>query len=193
MAPTPSPDPAPLGPGERSALLAIAWRAVRAGLEVPWIELDLAALPPRLGEPGASFVSLHREGRLRGCMGRLEATRPLAEDVAGNARAAAYFDPRFPALAPAEIPGLELEISVLTPSVPLEVESETHLLALLRPGVDGLILAERQRRATFLPTVWRELPDPRDFLGHLKRKAGLPADYWSGSLRFERYSTESIA
>ena len=77
--------------------------------------------------------------------------------------------------------------------MPLEVESETHLLAVLRPGVDGLILAERQRRATFLPTVWRELPDPRDFLGHLKRKAGLPADYWSGDLRFERYSTESIA
>lgn len=189
----PSPESPPLAAEERSALLDIAWRAVRAGLEVPWIEVDLAALPARLGEPGASFVSLHRGGRLRGCMGRLEATRPLAEDVAGNARAAAYFDPRFPALAPAEIAGLELEISVLTPSVPLEVESETHLLAVLRPGVDGLILAERHRRATFLPTVWRELPDPRDFLGHLKRKAGLPADYWSGDLRFERYSTESIA
>ncbi|GMU64696.1 MAG: hypothetical protein AMXMBFR36_09700 [Acidobacteriota bacterium] len=189
----PSPEAPPLAAEERSALLDIAWRAVRAGLDVPWIEVDLAALPPRLGEPGASFVSLHREGRLRGCMGRLEATRPLAEDVAGNARAAAYFDPRFPALAAEEFAGLELEISVLTPAVPLEITSEAQLLAALRPGVDGLILAERQRRATFLPTVWRELPDPRDFLGHLKRKAGLPADYWSESLRFERYSTESIA
>jgi AmmeMemoRadiSam system protein A len=193
MAPTPSPDRAPLDTAERAALLDIAWRAVRAGLEVPWIDIDLAALPERLAEPGASFVSLHRAGRLRGCMGRLEATRPLAEDVAGNARAAAYFDPRFPALAPEELAGLELEISVLTPSVPLEVGSESDLLATLRPGVDGLILIERQRRATFLPTVWRELPDPRDFLGHLKRKAGLPAGHWSESLRFERYTTESIA
>src|SRR5690606_34011985 len=151
------PEAPPLAAAEQGGLLEIAALAIAAGLDVPWFDVDLAALPPRLALPGASFVSLHRAGRLRGCMGRLEPSRPLAEDVAGNARAAAYFDPRFAPLAADERDDLELEISVLGRPEPLVVADEAELLALLRPGIDGLIVHERGRRATFLPAVWRQL------------------------------------
>lgn len=183
---------APLAPAEREALREIAWRAVRAGLDVPWIDVDLGALPSRLSEPGASFVSLHRGGKLRGCMGRLEPTRPLAEDVAGNARAAAFFDPRFPPLAPAELDGLELEISVLGEPEPLAAADEADLLRRLRPGVDGLIVEAGGRRATFLPAVWRQIPAPGEFVGQLRKKAGISERAAFDRLSFRRYRVESI-
>ncbi len=187
---------APLAPDARAALADLARRSIAAGLEVPWLEFDLAALPPRLAAPGASFVSLHRAGRLRGCMGRLEATRPLAEDVAGNARAAAFFDPRFPPLAADEMADLDLEISILGPAHDLPVRDEAELLAALRPGIDGLILHEAgprgARRATFLPSVWRQLPDPLAFARGLEQKAGLSPGSWSPTRRYQRYEVESI-
>ena len=114
------------------------------------------------------------------------------EDVAENAFAAAFRDPRFPPLRPDEYPRLEYHISILNPPEPMTVTSEADLLQQLRPGVDGLVLIEGARRATFLPSVWEQLPDPRQFLAHLKMKAGLPADYWSDSLRFERYTVEEF-
>jgi AmmeMemoRadiSam system protein A len=189
-----SPDRAPgLSVGERRQLVAIARAAIAAGRVAPVVAPDTAQLPPALAAPGASFVSLHRpDGALRGCIGSLEAHRPLAVDVAANARAAAFEDPRFPPVAAGEAPALVLEISVLQPSVPLPAASEEELLAALRPGVDGLVLVEGLRRATFLPAVWRQLPEPRDFLAHLKRKAGLPPDYWSPTLRFLRYTVDEI-
>lgn len=187
------PEAPPLAAAEQGGLLEIAALAIAAGLDVPWFDVDLAALPPRLALPGASFVSLHRAGRLRGCMGRLEPSRPLAEDVAGNARAAAYFDPRFAPLAADERDDLELEISVLGRPEPLVVADEAELLALLRPGIDGLIVHERGRRATFLPAVWRQLPEPRDFIRHLARKAGLSPATWGSGRRFERYAVECFA
>jgi AmmeMemoRadiSam system protein A len=141
----------------------------------------------------ASFVTLNHSGMLRGCIGHLEATLPLVEDVAENAFSAAFRDPRFPALTDAEYAGLELHISVLTPAEPLACDSERDLLRQMRPYRDGLILSEGLRRGTFLPSVWEQLPDPRDFLLHLKRKAGLPDEYWSPSLQVYRYETESFS
>ncbi|HSM14538.1 MAG TPA: AmmeMemoRadiSam system protein A [Thermoanaerobaculia bacterium] len=194
MAPGASPEPgAVLGADERGLLLDLARRAIRAGLDVPWLEIDLERLPAALRAPGASFVTLtERGGGLRGCMGRLEATRPLAEDVAGNARAAAFFDPRFPPVEPGELDWLEIEVSVLSAAAPLAVASERELLAALRPGIDGLIVEAAGHRATFLPSVWATLPDPREFVVQLRRKAGLGAAGFEPGQRYSRYTAEKF-
>lgn len=145
---------------------------------------------PEWRQPGASFVTLTRHGELRGCIGSLEAWRPLAEDVAANARAAAFRDPRFTPLTAGELAGIRVEVSLLTPAQPLPWRDEAEALAQLRPGIDGVILIAGRHRATFLPQVWEQLPNPADFLAHLKRKAGLAADYWGSDLRLERYTVE---
>jgi len=145
---------------------------------------------PEWREPGASFVTLTQQGALRGCIGSLEAHRPLAEDVAANARAAAFRDPRFAPLVADELARTRVEVSLLTPAQPLSCRDEADALAQLRPHIDGVILSAGRQRATFLPQVWEQLPDPADFLAQLKRKAGLPADFWSADLRLERYTVE---
>ncbi|GAB4166448.1 MAG: hypothetical protein OHK0026_17040 [Rhodocyclaceae bacterium] len=142
---------------------------------------------PRLREPGASFVTLTEDGELRGCIGSLEAVRPLIEDVRSNAVAAAFRDPRFPPLRREEFDRVRVEVSVLAPAEPMSFRDEADALSQLRPGQDGVILACGHARATFLPQVWESLPGPRDFLAHLKRKAGLPADFWSDGIRLARY------
>lgn len=147
---------------------------------------------PELEAPRATFVTLKLDGVLRGCIGMLEAQRPLWLDVVHNARAAAFRDPRFPPLGLAELDPLHIEISVLSPPEPLPAPDRASLLAALRPGQDGLTLEEGARRATYLPAVWASLPEPQDFLAQLLLKAGLPRDHWSGQLRFFRYSTESF-
>lgn len=194
MAPGASPERgAGLGAEERGILLDLARRAIRAGPDGLRPAIDLERLPAVLRAPGASFVTLsEREGGLRGCMGRLEATRPLAEDVAGNARAAAFFDPRFPPVEREELDRLEVEVSVLSAALPLAVSSERELLAALRPGVDGLIVEAAGHRATFLPAVWETLPDPRDFVTQLRRKAGLGAAGFEPGQRYSRYSAEKF-
>ncbi len=148
------------------------------GLELPPVPWD--RLPPRLREPGASFVTLYRNGELRGCIGALEPRLPLAEDVRVHAVAAALQDPRFPPVTPDELPEIEVEVSVLTPLQPLGYRDPEDLLRRLRPGVDGVVIEDPAtgRRATFLPQVWEKLPDPRVFLAHLCLKAGLPPDAW---------------
>lgn len=143
----------------------------------------------RLADPGACFVTLHRTGRLRGCIGTLEARRPLLDDVIANARAAALDDPRFPAVATAEIDVLEVDVSVLSPAEPLEFDDHADLLRRLRPGTDGIILAHRGRRATFLPSVWAQLPDPASFLLHLRHKAGIEDRVPTAAIAVERYTT----
>jgi uncharacterized protein len=176
---------------QRRALLDIAWRSIRHGLERgAALNLDPGEFEPPLREPAASFVTLHSNGQLRGCIGNLQASRPLARDVAENAFAAAFRDPRFPALEHSELADLDLQISVLGAPQPLRFDSETDLLSQLRPGLDGLILEQGDRRATFLPAVWETLPDPQQFLQHLKLKAGLPPHYWSDRIRIARYGTE---
>jgi AmmeMemoRadiSam system protein A len=154
------------------------------------LPVDVERYPPVLRRPGASFVTLQEFGELRGCIGSLEAHQPLVEDIAQNAHAAAFRDPRFQPLQRQELKDLEIHISVLTPAEPMDFNSEQDLLRQLRPGTDGLILEDRGLRGTFLPSVWESLPDPRDFLAHLKLKAGLPVDYWSDTLKVSRYTCE---
>jgi len=141
-----------------------------------------------LAEPGASFVTLTRQGELRGCIGTLEAHRPLGVDVRENAVAAAFRDPRFMPITRVEFDEIRVEVSVLSPSEVLVVVSEEHALATLRPNVDGVVFEYRHYRSTFLPQVWEQLPDPAEFMAHLKRKAGLPMDFWAEEVRLSRYT-----
>jgi AmmeMemoRadiSam system protein A len=178
---------------EKQILLDLAKSSILHGLQTGKpLKIDPADFPPALLEPGATFVTLHKNNELRGCVGMLKAVRPLAEDIAENAFAAAFRDHRFPPLAAEELDHLAIHLSILTPPEPISFDSEEALLAQLRPRIDGLIIEENGRRGTFLPTVWETLPNPKQFLRHLKQKAGLPADYWSDSVRFYRYRTEGI-
>jgi len=158
--------------------------------------LRLIALPaperPFLQRPGATFVTLRQCGDLRGCIGSLQARRPLGADVRANAVAAAFDDPRFAPLSAAEYREIDVEVSVLSAASPLPVASEYDLHTQLRAGVDGLILELGRRSSTFLPQVWDMLPSTRDFVDELKRKAGLPRDFWSAELRFSRYTVEKF-
>lgn len=142
---------------------------------------------PWLAEPGASFVTLTLDGRLRGCIGTLEAHQRLLLDVKQNACGAAFRDPRFPALSHRELADTDIHVSVLTPLQTLSFTDEADALARLQPGVDGLVLEYGRHRATFLPQVWEQLPEPRHFLSQLKRKAGLPDDFWAEDVRLLRY------
>ncbi len=173
-----------MSPELGEALLGIARGAIGS-------HFGLAAEPvpelPELREPGASFVTLTERGELRGCIGSLQAQRPLREDVRRNALAAAFHDPRFPPLERRELDAIRVEVSLLEPPVALPVRDEADALAQLRPGIDGVVFSYRSARATFLPQVWESLPEPREFLAQLKRKAGLPADFWSDEVRLARY------
>jgi AmmeMemoRadiSam system protein A len=184
---------AELAPEHRRRLLTLARGSIRHGLDTgrPLVP-DPADQPPALLVPRAAFVTLELGGRLRGCIGHLEATQALALDVSDNAFAAAFQDPRFPPLTERELAPLGIKISVLTPATELSFADETELLATIEPGIDGLILTDRGRRGTFLPAVWEQLPEPLDFLRRLKEKAGLPPDHWTDSLRVWRYRTESF-
>ncbi len=138
--------------------------------------IDLDALPESLSRDGACFVTLTKRGELRGCIGSLEARRPLVEDVRANAMAAAFHDPRFPPVRTEELDDLCVEVSVLSAPQPLSYDGPDDLFAKLRPGVDGVVIESGSNRATFLPQVWDKLPDPHQFLGQLCRKAFLPTD-----------------
>jgi len=184
---------APLAPLVRQSLLDLARASIDFGLRHGRpLAAPLDECPPELREHRASFVTLQRQGTLRGCIGSLEARRPLIADVTENAYAAAFRDPRFPPVALHEFADLEIHLSLLTPPEPVEAASESDLLRQLRPGEDGLILQEGSRRATFLPAVWESLPEPHRFVRHLKQKAGLPAEYWSDTLTVFRYRAEHI-
>jgi len=149
---------------------------------------DADTTAPWLREPGACFVTLTQDEQLRGCIGTLEAHRPLRADVRANALSAAFHDPRFAPLSVRELDLIELEVSLLSPLQTLDFGSEAEALTQLRPGIDGLVFAYGTRRSTFLPQVWEQLPDTHDFMAHLKRKAGLPADFWHREVRLQRYT-----
>lgn len=180
-------------PTHRRSLRALARDSIEHGLRhhEP-VRVSLEAWPERLRQPCSTFVTLRLGDRLRGCVGALEPARPLARDVAVNAFAAAFRDPRFTPLTTVEFTDIEVHVSLLSPIEPLVASSEADLIRQLRPGVDGLIFEEGDRRGTFLPTVWRSLPSAGDFLAQLKTKAGLPPDYWSETLRAYRYTTEEF-
>ncbi|RME52130.1 AmmeMemoRadiSam system protein A [Candidatus Woesearchaeota archaeon] len=137
--------------------------------------------PQKTTLPGASFVTLTKNGTLRGCIGTLHPYRPLFEDVAANAAAAATLDPRFPPVTPEELDDVTIEISLLTTPQPLAFSSPDELLSILEKEKPGVILSDKGRSATFLPQVWEQLPQPEAFLAHLCLKAGLPPDDWRTS------------
>jgi AmmeMemoRadiSam system protein A len=190
MAPGSSPE---LDEASGRALLEVARASLAHGV-THGRALPVAAerYPESLRALGACFVTLRRAGALRGCIGSLEATRPLIEDDAGNAFAAGFRDPRFAPLGAAELEELEVHVAVLGAPVPLPCASEDELLAELRPGIDGLVLREGARRSTFLPAVWESLPEPAAFLRELRRKAGLPPRHWSPAMRFWRYTVQEF-
>ena len=174
---------APLDQEQGRALAILARRAILehfgrgldpAGEETLARKLSDPALARKMGV----FVTLNRRGRLRGCIGSLTGIEPIVEGVRRNAVNAAFGDPRFPPLSEEELDGLEIEVSVLSEPVPLEAAHGKDLIAKLRPGTDGVIIRDGVRSATFLPQVWKQLPDPAEFLSHLCLKAGLPADRW---------------
>ncbi len=173
-----------LGP----VLLALARASILHGLAQGVAKpVSPATLPAPLAAPGAVFVTLKRNGALRGCIGSPMAWRPLGEDVADNAFKAAFADPRFPPLRPEEMDRLQLSVSLLTPPQPMAFANEADLLAQLRPRTDGLIIEDLGRRALFLPSVWEQLPDKAVFLAQLKIKAGLGAGHWSPGFRASRF------
>jgi len=178
-------------PGGRGpVLIAIARASIEQGGAEP---MPSAWGHDWLGALGASFVTLRLDEDLRGCIGSIDARRALGEDVARNARAAAYRDPRFPPVSAHERPRLAIEVSVLSPREPFVAASEAEALARLRPGIDGIALEYGHASATFLPQVWESLPGPDEFLEQLRRKAGLPARFWHADLRLSRYTVEKFA
>jgi len=180
--------------GARRELLRLARQALTSRLDrgkAP--QINVGSFNPLLQTYAASFVTLEQAGRLRGCIGSLVAHRPLVEDVAINVQKSAFDDPRFRPFKAEELANTQIKIAVLSPPGPLQVSDQADLEARLVPGRDGLILRDQGRSGTFLPMVWEKLPDPHAFVQALKRKAGLPPDHWSATLRVERFCAESFA
>jgi uncharacterized protein len=168
-----------LSESDRQTLLRVAREAIRAVVEGRALpELDLKACSVDLRMNGASFVTLTIADQLRGCIGTLEAYQPLILDVQEHAVAAATQDYRFPPVGEEEVPLLQIEISRLTPTRPLEYGDWRDLIAKLRLGVDGVLIRDGFQRATFLPQVWEKVPDPQEFMTHLCYKMGASGDLW---------------
>lgn len=167
-------------------LLSIARAAIAQVLHAPHAAADETAA--WLAEPGASFITLTQSGELRGCIGTLQAHRPLLIDIKSNAVSAALHDPRFLPLTLEEFVTVQVEVSLLTAPQPLAFANETDALAQLRPGIDGVVFEYGRHRSTFLPQVWESLAQPQLFLAMLKRKAGLPDNFWAEDVRLSRYT-----
>lgn len=190
-APDAVPEPVAVPSFYGPTLLTLARRAIARDLGLP--HHDSVEVQQNLRGPGACFVTLTLDGHLRGCIGSLEAWRSLKDDVEANARAAAFRDPRFPALTAEEFERVRIEVSVLSAPEPMEVTTEQEAVERLHPGVDGVILMAGAHRGTFLPQVWQQLPDPHDFIAHLKRKAGLASTaVWQPDWHLSRYGVTAF-
>ena len=182
-----------LNAAQKQQLHEIAKNSIVNGLNKSEpINIELSDYDDDLQTKRATFVTLHKHGQLRGCIGILEPLRPLAEDIAHNAFAAAFSDHRFPPVSADEIDHLDIHISILATPEEISFSSEEELVSQLRPGVDGLIMQEGKQRGTFLPSVWESVTDRHDFLNHLKQKSGLPANYWSDTIKVQRYTVEEF-
>lgn len=179
-----------LRPDEGVALMRLAVAAVRAKLLAEQFPMPVPR-SARLRSAGASFVTLERAGRLLGCIGTLQASRPLYVDVVRNARRA-MADPRLPPVGADAWPALDVKVSVLSAPEPVAVAGRDALVATLRPGVDGLLLTDGMRRATFLPSVWVKLAEPDRFVAALLAKGGWPATEWPADLAVSRYTTHEF-
>ncbi len=172
------------------SLLAIARAAISSALGRPQKTPEEADW---LQQPGACFVTLTQHHQLRGCIGTLQARRPLLADVKSNAVAAALQDPRFPPLRLDELAYTQIEVSLLSPMQALFFKNEAEALSQLRPGTDGVVFEFGHHRSTFLPQVWEQLPQPTEFMAHLKRKAGLAPDFWDDAVQLQRYTVDKWA
>ncbi len=179
---------------QKQYLLQLARQSIEHGAKTGKpLQLDCTPLDPPLTEPGSSFVTLHKAGKLRGCIGSLTPSLPLVNDVIKHACSAAFDDHRFQSVNLEEVSSLHIEISILTPQVQMFFDSEAGVIEQLQPFKDGVTLEEGIKRATFLPAVWEKLPDKHLFLEELKYKAGLPKDYWSTTIKVFRYYTICIS
>jgi len=182
-----------LSADEQDRLLDIARQSIMNGLDCgAALQLDVAGLDANLRVDSAVFVTLTLGGDLRGCIGSLQPSAPLAQAVANAAFNAAFQDPRFAPVQAEEIENLRLEVSVLSSMELIAVDTRQGLLDDLQPGVDGLLLEEQGHRATFLPQVWEKMSTTDEFVGQLMLKAGLAAGYWSSTIRCYRYHSISF-
>lgn len=171
--------PAALTDEEKRSMLKMAREALEAGVRGKSLPpVDYESLPDKFRENGASFVTLTNHDELRGCIGSIEAHQPLAEDIREHAVAAALEDYRFPSVKENELDSIDIEVSYLTPLTLLEYEQPEELSSRLTPFIDGVVLRDGWRRATFLPQVWEKIDDPGVFLGQLCLKMGASADLW---------------
>lgn len=184
-----------LGLAERKFLLELARQSIITAAEnKPLPNVGLEKMPPCLREYRACFVTLHKDGALRGCTGVLAARSPLVHEVIQTAAQTALQDPRFLPVMPDEADSLDIEISVLTPTQPLVLSNPKELPYLIRPGIDGVTLSKDARRATFLPQVWERVPDPVIFLNMLCRKMGYPPNEWRyPGMKAEVYQVEQFS
>ncbi|MDH5472161.1 MAG: AmmeMemoRadiSam system protein A [Gammaproteobacteria bacterium] len=179
---------------DKELLLNIARQSIELGIKTHTpLKVETKNYPPHLQQTCATFVTLNMHHKLRGCIGTLTAYQPLVNDVSEHAFAAAFHDPRFPPVSAEELPLLEIHISLLTPAEPMEFSSEEDLIAKIQPGIDGLILESGPQKGTFLPSVWESLPEPEQFIQHLKLKAGLSKNFWDKNIKISRYRTISIS
>jgi len=175
-----------------SILIALARQTISVRLAIR-ADTEESENADWLQASAATFVTLTQHSALRGCIGTLEAYRPLIEDVQANAIAAALHDPRFQPVSADEFASLRIEVSVLTAIQPLPVSDEAETIASIRPGVDGVVFQYRMHKGTFLPQVWEQLPDSTQFMAHLKLKAGLPADFWHPDVRLFTYQVNKYS
>lgn len=178
-------DPPPVPSDAGRVLLPLARAAIATELGLSPAASDDE---PWLKREGACFITLMKEGKLRGCIGTLRPHRALAVDVKDNAVGAAFRDPRFSPLTAAEFAAVLVEISVLSALEPMSFSGEPDALSQLRAGVDGLVFQYGHHTSTFLPQVWENFREPSEFLAHLKYKAGLPPDFWDSEVKLSRYT-----
>jgi len=178
---------------EKQTLLNVAYSSIENGFDTKHASIiDIVNYSGNLLLERATFVTLYLNDELRGCIGNLVARHSLIQSIANNAYAAAFQDPRFSPVTPAELKSINLSLSILSLPEPISFNSEEDLILQIRPGIDGLILQDGFKRGTFLPSVWSSLPDVKTFLQHLKQKADLPENYWSDTIQVERYTTEVV-
>lgn len=178
---------------QQTLLKTIAWQSIAHGLKSGGpLSINNSDYSTDLIKPCATFVMLSVHHQPRGCIGNLEAIRPLVEDVCENAFAAAFCDKHYPDITEIELAELEIHIDLLSPLEPLSFITEMELIEQLRPNVDGLVLQDGSHHASFLPSNWDALPNPMLFMQHLKQKAGLPATYWSKTVKAKRFTTQRL-
>ena len=178
---------------QRKTLLKLARDSIRCGLDHGHaLEPELSQYPESFAQHRATFVTLKKGGQLRGCIGTLEAYQSLLRDVCAHAYDAAFNDPRFSILRAPELAEISIHISILSPQQPIVYSTQEDLMRQVEVGVDGLVLNYQQHRATFLPAVWRSLPDKEYFMKQLKLKAGLSENFWSDSIKIYRYHSEEF-